>query len=36
MASDLVGIHRSSGALYYHKLRQFIAAKMGEVEPEMA
>lgn len=35
-ASDLVGIHRNSAALYYHKLRQLIAAKMGEAEPEMA
>ncbi|MNN27592.1 ISXO2-like transposase domain protein [compost metagenome] len=35
-ASDLVGIHRNSAALYYHKLRQLIAIKMGEAEPEMA
>lgn len=35
-AADLVGIHRNSAALYYHKLRQHIAARMAEVEPEMA
>ena len=35
-AADLVGVHRNSAALYYHKLRQLIAARMGEVEPEMA
>ena len=34
-AADLVGVHRNSAALYYHKLRQLIAARMGEVEPEM-
>ncbi|HEY5972315.1 MAG TPA: IS1595 family transposase [Pseudoxanthomonas sp.] len=35
-AADLVGIHRNSAALYYHKLRQHIAACMAQVEPELA
>lgn len=35
-AADLVGIHRNSAALYYHKLRQHITACMAEVEPELA
>ncbi|MGO1003967.1 IS1595 family transposase [Lysobacter sp. CA196] len=35
-AADLVAIHRNSAALYFHKLRQCIAAQMAEVEPEMA
>jgi transposase len=35
-AADLVGIHRNSAALYYHKLRLLIAEKMAEVEPELA
>lgn len=35
-AADLVGVHRNSAALYFHKLRQCIAARMGEVEPELA
>lgn len=34
--SELVGIHRNSATLYYHKLRQLIVVKMGEAEPEMA
>ena len=35
-AADLIGIHRNSAALYFHKLRQCIAAHMAEVEPELA
>lgn len=35
-AADLVGIHRNSAALYFHKLRQCIAAHMAEFEPELA
>lgn len=35
-AADLVGVHRNSAALYFHKLRQCIAARMGEIEPELA
>ena len=35
-AADLVGIHRNSAALYYHKLRQHIALRMAESEPELA
>ena len=34
-AAELVGIHRNSAALYFHKLRQRIAARMAEVEPEL-
>lgn len=34
-AADLVGVHRNSAALFYHKLRQLIASKMSEVEPEL-
>ena len=36
MATDLVVIHRNSAALYYHKLRQRIALRMTEIEPELA
>jgi transposase len=35
-AADLVGVHRNSAALYYHKLRQHIALRMAESEPELA
>ena len=35
-AADLVGTHRNSAALYYHKLRQHIALRMAEIEPELA
>lgn len=35
-AADLVGVHRNSAALYYHKLRHHIATCMAEVEPELA
>ena len=35
-AADLVCVHRNSAALYFHKLRQCIAAHMAEVEPELA
>ena len=35
-AADLIPIHRNSAALYFHKLRQCIAARMAEVEPELA
>lgn len=35
-AADLIQIHRNSAALYFHKLRQCIAARMAEVEPELA
>ena len=35
-AADLTGVHRNTAALYYHKLRQCIAARMAEVEPELA
>jgi len=31
-AADLVGCHRNSALLYYHKLRLLIASKMAEVE----
>ncbi len=34
-AAELVGVHRNSAALYFHKLRQCIAARMAEVEPEL-
>jgi len=34
-AGDLVGLHRNSAALYYHKLRQLLASKIAEVEPEL-
>lgn len=35
-AADLTDVHRNTAALYYHKLREHIAAKMAEVEPELA
>jgi transposase-like protein len=35
-AADLTDVHRNTAALYYHKLRQCIAARMGEIEPELA
>lgn len=35
-AADLTDVHRNTAALYYHKLRQCIAARMAEVEPELA
>ncbi|MGO1003721.1 IS1595 family transposase [Lysobacter sp. CA196] len=35
-AADLIGIHRNSAALYYHKLRQCLATRMAEIEPELA
>ena len=35
-AADLTGVHRNTAALYYHKLRQCIAARMAEIEPELA
>ena len=35
-AADLLGIHRNSAALFFHKLRQCAAARMAEVEPELA
>jgi transposase len=35
-AADLTGVHRNTAALYYHKLRQRIASRMAEVEPELA
>lgn len=34
MAADLTGLHRNSAALFYHKLRQLIADKITEVDPE--
>jgi len=34
-AADLVGCHRNSAALYYHKLRELIASRMAELEPEL-
>ena len=34
-AADLVGIHRNSAALFYHKLRELIATRMAEAEPEL-
>ena len=34
-AAELVGVHRNSAALYFHKLRHCIALKMAEVEPEL-
>ena len=33
-AANWVGIHRNSGALFYHRLRQLIACKIAEVDPE--
>jgi transposase len=33
-AADLVGVHRNSAALFYHKLRELIAGKITEVDPE--
>lgn len=33
-AADLAGLHRNSAALFYHKLRQLIANKIAEVDPE--
>jgi transposase len=33
-AADLIGIHRNSAALFYHKLRALIASKIAEVDPE--
>ncbi|ALN65951.1 hypothetical protein GLA29479_5126 [Lysobacter antibioticus] len=35
-AVDLMGIHRNSAVLNFPKLRQCIAARMAEVEPEIA
>lgn len=35
-AADLTCVHRNTAALYFRKLRQCIAAKMAEVEPELA
>lgn len=35
-AADLTGVHRNTAALFFHKLRQCIAAKMAEIEPELA
>jgi len=35
-AAELTAVHRNTAALYYHKLRQCIAARMAEVEPELA
>ena len=35
-AAELAVVHRNSAALYYHKLRQCIAVRMAEVEPELA
>jgi len=35
-ASELVGVHRNSAVLYFHKLRRCIAAQMAQVEPELA
>ncbi len=35
-AAELTAVHRNTAALYYHKLRQCIAAKMAEIEPELA
>lgn len=29
-AADLLGIHRNSAALFYHRLRQVIAAALGD------
>ena len=29
-AADLLGIHRNSAALFYHRLRQIIAAALGD------
>ena len=29
-AADLLGIHRHSAALFYHRLRQIIAAALGD------
>ena len=33
-AADLTDLHRNSAALFYHKLRQLIARKISEVDPE--
>jgi len=33
-AADLAGVHRNSAALFYHKLRELIASKIAEVDPE--
>ncbi|MGH7015357.1 MAG: hypothetical protein ACREEL_14625 [Stellaceae bacterium] len=33
-AADLIGMHRNSAALFYHKLRELIADKIAEVDPE--
>jgi transposase len=33
-AADLTGLHRNSAALFYHKLRELIAGKIAEVDPE--
>ncbi len=35
-AAELVGVHRNSAILYFHKLRECIASQMAEVEPELA
>lgn len=35
-AADVTGVHRNTTAFYHHKLRQCIASKMAEIEPEMA
>lgn len=35
-AAELADVHRNSAILYFHKLRQCIAAHMAEVEPELA
>jgi len=34
-AADLVGCHRNSALLYYHKLRLLLASKMAEADPEL-
>ena len=33
-AADLLGLHRNSAALFYHKLRELIAKKIAEADPE--
>ncbi len=33
-AADLTGLHRNSAALFYKKLRELIACKISEVDPE--
>jgi len=33
-AADLVGLHRNSAALFYRKLRELIACKIAEADPE--